>query len=228
MLHNKSQIINAIKTVANALADLNDKCIYVGGAVTGLYADDPLAPKVRPTKDIDIVLEIRSTLELEKLRQKLAERDIHFAREEKVICRFKHQNILIDVMATKEVGWAPANPWFEEGFKHLINYKRSRVEIKLLSFDYFLATKFSAFHSRGNDPRISHDFEDIVYLLDNRLDLIRDIANSTGNVKKYFLNEFRTLIDKSDFHEAILGHLEPGTQNERFKLLIDELNKILK
>ncbi len=79
MLNNRSQIINAIKTVANVLADLNDKCIYVGGAISGFYADDSLAPEVRPTKDIDIVLEIASLLELEELRQKLAERDIHFA-----------------------------------------------------------------------------------------------------------------------------------------------------
>ncbi len=86
MLNDTSQIRDAIKTVANVLADLNDECIYVGGAVTGLYADDPLAPKVRPTKDIDIVLKIASLLKLEELRQKLAERDIHFAREENVIC----------------------------------------------------------------------------------------------------------------------------------------------
>ena len=58
MLNDKSQIIDAIKTIANVLTDLNDTCIYVGGAVTGLYTDDPAATPVRPTRDIDIVLEI--------------------------------------------------------------------------------------------------------------------------------------------------------------------------
>jgi hypothetical protein len=71
MLHTKAQSIEAIKTIARALADLNEQVIYVGGAVTGLYADDPGAPEVRPTKDVDIVLEIQSTLELETIRQKL-------------------------------------------------------------------------------------------------------------------------------------------------------------
>ncbi len=87
----------------------------MGGAVAGLYANDPGAPEVRPTKDVDIVLEIASALELEDLRQKLAERGIHTAKDEKVLCRFRYKNILLDVMATKEVGWAPANPWFKGG-----------------------------------------------------------------------------------------------------------------
>ena len=30
----------------------------MGGAVVGLYVDDPDAPEVRTTKDIDVVLEI--------------------------------------------------------------------------------------------------------------------------------------------------------------------------
>lgn len=72
MLHTKAQSIEAIKTIARALDDLNDLVVYVGGAVVGLYADDPGAPEVRPTKDIDIVLEIASAFALETIRQKLA------------------------------------------------------------------------------------------------------------------------------------------------------------
>ena len=58
MLYTKSQCIRAIETIALALGDLNDQVVYVGGAVVGLYVDDPGAPEVRPTKDIDVVLEI--------------------------------------------------------------------------------------------------------------------------------------------------------------------------
>jgi hypothetical protein len=225
----QEKIIAAIEKVAEALAELKEEVAVVGGAaVVGLYADDPGAADVRPTNDIDLVFEIATYGELGKLEEKLTAKGFKRIIGDPVICRFSLGDLLVDVMATKEVGWAPANPWFEPGFKHLLTYELVHTKIKILSFDYFLATKFSAFHSRGNYPRISHDFEDIVYLLDNRLDLIRDIANSTGNVKKYLLNEFRTLIDKSDFHEAIFGHLEPGTQSERFKLLMDKLNKIVK
>ena len=224
----QEKIIVSIEKVIEALWDLKDEVALVGGAVVGLYTDDPGAPDVRPTKDIDLVFKIANYGELGKLEEKLLIRGFKRIIGEQVICRFSLDDILVDVMSTREVGWAPANPWFKEGYKHLIDYPLKRMKIKIFSFEYFLATKFSAFHSRGGDPRTSPDFEDIVYLLDNRVSLVKDMSNSTGNMKKYLLKEFRSLIDQPDFHEAILGQLEPGSQSERFKLLIDKLNKIVK
>ena len=48
--------IGVIKQVARALGDLNNRVVYVGGAVVSLYIDDPAAADVRPTDDIDISL----------------------------------------------------------------------------------------------------------------------------------------------------------------------------
>ncbi len=110
MLNTKLQSIEAIKTIARTLSDLNDQVVYVGGAVASIYVDDPGAQEIRPTKDVDIVIKIASAIELETFRQQLAERGIHFDKEAKITCRFKYQNISLDVMATKEIGWAPANP----------------------------------------------------------------------------------------------------------------------
>jgi hypothetical protein len=46
--------LGIIKTIATALGELNEKVIYVGGAVVSLYINDPAADDVRPTKDVDI------------------------------------------------------------------------------------------------------------------------------------------------------------------------------
>ncbi|WP_051935750.1 hypothetical protein [Salegentibacter sp. Hel_I_6] len=63
-------------------------------------------------------------------------------------------------MSTTEVGSAPANPWFEPGFENSITIEVEKVPIRILTFPYFLVTKFAAFEGRGgNDPRMSHDFE---------------------------------------------------------------------
>lgn len=226
MLNNKSQIIHTIKTVANALADLNDECIYVGGAVTGLYADDPLAPKIRPTKDIDIVLEITSLLELEQLRQKLAERNIRFAQEKNVVCRFKYEHILIDVMATKEVGWAPANPWFKGGLDNAEIHHLDDVKIKIMPIAYFLASKFSAFRGRGKDPRTSRDFEDIVYVLDNRTTLVEDFLEVVGDVKNFLMKELKLILQEPKLQEAVMSHLEPETSAERYEMLVGRIKHI--
>ena len=226
MLNTRQQSVEAIKTIARVLGNLNDQVVYVGGAVAGLYADDPGAQEIRPTKDVDIVLEIASAVELETFRQQLAERDIHFAKDEKVICRFIYQNILLDVMATKKIGWAPANPWFQAGFDHPEIHELDDVKINIMFITYYLASKFTAFKDRGIDPRTSHDFEDIVYVLDNRITLIQDISESENDVKMFLNGEFNTLLNDASFQEAILAHLEPATQTQRYELLKQKLEAI--
>lgn len=46
-----------IKAVHDALGDLAQDCVFVGGAVVDLYADRPAA-EVRPTDDIDVIIEL--------------------------------------------------------------------------------------------------------------------------------------------------------------------------
>lgn len=64
MLKNTLLNKSVIKTVAEGLGELNQRVVYVGGAVVSFYINDPAADDVRPTKDIDISLEITSLTEL--------------------------------------------------------------------------------------------------------------------------------------------------------------------
>lgn len=186
MLKNKTINMGVVKKVATALGELNDEVAYVGGATVSVYSDDPIAEDVRPTKDVDIMLRIATFAELAALQDKLASKNIYPDPEAAINCRFKYEDVLIDVMSTKEVGWAPSDPWFEPGFKSLMNYKLDgAVTIRVFTAPYFLATKFSAFHDRGNDPRTSTDFEDIVYVLDSRLNIVDEIRSAPSNVRDY-------------------------------------------
>ncbi len=223
----QQSIIEAIEKVAEALDDLKEEVAVVGGAVVGLYADGPAAPDVRPTKDVDLVFEIANYKELRGLEKKLVARGFKHAKDEKVLCRFQYENILVDIMATKEVRWAPANPWFESGFKQLINYTLKKTTIKILPFAYFLATKISAFLDRGKDPRVDPDFEDIVYLLDNRSTFVTDILESDEDVRSYLISELKALLNDVSLQEAVQGHLEPAKQTERFKMIIDKIVKVV-
>lgn len=227
MLADKSAILEAITQVAQALGELNDRIVYVGGAVAGFYADDPGAAEIRPTKDIDIVFEIVSALELEDLRQKLAQRGFHNAKDANVICRFHYGDILLDVMATQNIGWAPANPWFQSGFDRAEIRHVNNLSIRIMPFPYYLAAKFVAANDRGKDPRTSHDFEDIVFLLDNRTTLIRDILESEPDVKAFLINEFNGILRDVLFQEALLAHLEPATQTRRFERLKQKMLTIV-
>jgi predicted nucleotidyltransferase len=220
--------LKVIGKVAKALGELNDRVVYVGGAIVSLYINDPAAEDIRPTKDIDISLEILTLSELEKLRALLIEKKFYQTSDETVMCRFMYDDVTVDVMSTKAIGWAPADKWFEPGFKYVETIKIENQQIRILPLAYFLATKFSAFHDRGaKDPRTSKDFEDITYILDNRVDLVEQILNSPEDVKQYLKSEFKNILSDSRLQEALIANLFYETQEIRSKKIIDKLKAIL-
>lgn len=225
----KNSIINRAVTrkIANALGELNDRVIYVGGAIVSLYINDPTADDVRPTKDIDISLEIASLGELEKLRISLNKKGFKQSHEDEVMCRFRYEDIKVDVMATEAIGWAPGNPWFAAGFSKRIDYKMDDLIIKILPLPYFLATKYSAFNSRGRkDPRTSPDFEDIVYLLNYTTTLKDQVLKSDNKVKSYLKGSFLEIIKSNTLQEAVIGNLYYAELPTRFPKIMNELQAI--
>ena len=50
--------LDMIETVAAGLGPLRDEAVFVGGASTCLHIDDPAAESVRPTDDVDCVIEV--------------------------------------------------------------------------------------------------------------------------------------------------------------------------
>ncbi len=221
--------LGAVEKVANALCHLRENVVFVGGAVVSLYANDPAADDVRPTKDVDIVLEIFSLTNLENLRENLGSKNFIQTAEDNVICRFRYEDVQVDVMSTHAVGWAPANPWFASGFERSEKVLIGNKEIQILPFPYFLATKFSAFESRGDhDPRTSPDLEDITYLLDNRTDWVKNLQKSPSDVLGFLKNEFTKILNRKILQEAILGNLYFETQTERFEMMMMKMKIIVK
>ena len=221
MLKNTHINREATKIIARALGELNERVVYVGGAVVSLYINDPAAEDIRPTKDIDISLEIASIGELEKLRTYLGEKGFVQSHEDQVMCRFMFEGIKVDVMATREVGWAPANPWFAPGFEHRVKIQLEEVEISILPLPYFFATKFTAFYNRGgSDPRASHDFEDIVYLLNHTSNLKDQILESGKDVQGYLKKSFGDILQDDRKQEAILGNLYFEDQAARMEKIM--------
>lgn len=224
MLKN-TQINRAVtKKIATALGKLNDQVVYVGGAVVSLYINDPSADDVRPTKDLDLTMEIASIGALEALREELIKRGFIQSANDSVVCRFRYEDVLVDVMATIPVGWAPGNRWFELGFDQAFSYVLEGLLIRILPLPYFLATKFDAFRDRGmKDLYASHDFEDIVYLLNHTSDIREKILNSDETVRNYLKESFLLILESKLLQEAIIGNLYHEQQDERFGMIMTTL-----
>ncbi|AFL81138.1 protein of unknown function (DUF1814) [Aequorivita sublithincola DSM 14238] len=225
----KNTLLNrkVISKVALALGDLNDQVMFVGGAVVSLYIDDTGAEDIRPTKDVDISLEIKSINELEELRVSLNKKGFTQSHEDKVICRFRLEDVIVDVMGTKSIGWAPGDRWFELGYPKVYEVKLDKISISLLQLPYYLAAKFSAFNERGKDPRTSKDFEDIVYLLNYTSNIVEQITASEQEVKNFLKEEFKKIASEAKYEEAILGHIYYEEQEVRFKQINDKIEGII-
>ena len=218
-----------IKAVAKALRKLNEKVVFVGGATISLYPDRAVF-EVRPTDDVDVIIEILNYSERAKLEAKL--RSIGFVNdiESGVICRFKIQGIIVDIMPTNDPSIGFNNKWYPEGFREAVDYEIDEKNIvKILSAPYFIATKLEAYKDRGgNDGRTSQDFEDIIYVLENRETIWEEMNKVDEELKNYLRNEFQNLLNNPNIAEWIDCHVERGSSPNATDFIFEELEKITK
>ncbi len=212
-----------IKAVANLLGDLNKRVVFVGGATLSLYSSRRTF-EVRPTDDVDVIIEILNYAQRAELEEQL--RSIGFANdvESGIICRWHIEKIIVDIMPTDDPSVGFTNKWYPGGYKNSVNYIiNDRCTVRILDSPYFLATKLEAFKGRGNnDGRTSHDFEDIIYVLENRSEIWQEIDAAPNDVKEYLLTEFSNLLDNPNIYEWIDCNVErgspPATNNIHQKL----------
>ena len=154
--------IAMIERVADALGNLNEKMIFTGGAIAELYADFPEISDIRPTLDVDCVvdIQIRSYLDYSKLEDEL--RKLGFKddiSENAPICRKNYQGILVDFMPVFPDILGFTNRWYVDGITNKTEcLLPNGTKIYIFPVEYFLATKFEALKDRGGaDIRGSHD-----------------------------------------------------------------------
>ena len=129
-------------------------------------------------------------------------------------------------MPTNDPSIGFTNLWYPEGFVQAVNYEIDESNtIKILSAPYFIATKFEAHKSRGkNDGRTSHDFEDIIYVLENRETIWQEMNNANDTVGEYLRSEFLILLNNPNLFEWIDSHVERGSPPATY-FIMDELRK---
>lgn len=228
MLKNQSINIKVVEKVAISLEELNKDVIYVGGAVVSLYVTDEGAEQPRPTKDIDISVQISTYAQMDELREKLALKKIFPAPSEKVMYRYAYEDILIDFIPFEDTPLGPTNSWLKPGFEKAYPVTIGEIEIKILPVSLFLATKWEAYKSRGDDPRTSHDFEDLIYIIDNNKELVEDVRKANKDVQDFLKAMSHEILNHPSRNEIIECHISPFTINERKEIVIEKLSELLK
>ena len=124
-------------------------------------------------------------------------------------------------------------------FPRIISFGRIICEIKIPKTlpdgtkvfvfppEYYLAAKFEAHKGRGgNDLRQSHDFEDIIYILDNCPDILDNISGSNSSVKMYLKKECQNLLKNPNITEGIETALPYGSEEEGTDIVFELIQNI--
>lgn len=215
-----------IKAVAQVLSSLEEEFVFVGGATVALYIDNPdLADEVRPTDDIDVIVEIATYSGYAALEERL--RAIGFVNdvESGVLCRYKIQGIIVDIMPTDENAIGFSNRWYPGGFKNAIKLTLDKwTTVKIFSLPYFVASKWEAYKNRGgNNYRTSKDFEDLVYVFENVESFEDKFKDAPNDLLAYLKSEFQPIVNTSVFKEGLYAHMQSGYTNIDTSSIIEKL-----
>jgi len=196
--------------IAKALGELREQVVFVGGCAAGLLMTVERAQMIRPTDDVDFIVNVVSKADYHAIEKQL--RDKGFEQDLSLnapICRWMHQGVAVDVMPIEESILGFSNRWYAVAAEcsQTISLDND-THIHLISAPLFIATKLEAFLGRGRgDIAMSHDLEDIVNVIDGRPEILAEIAQEKAEVKAYIATQMTSLLANTEFKVALSGFL---------------------
>lgn len=218
--------IEMLQKVARALGPLVNEVVFVGGTVPALLVTDPAASPIRPTKDVDLVVDSRSHQSHARFEEKLREQG--FQIKAPPMCRYGTGDVLVDIMATTSAALGFSSQWYAEAFitAELMTLPDGST-IKVISSPLFLATKLDAWRDRGKGDYYAQDIEDILAVIDGRAALVEEVQQSSLGVKAFLAEFFTRLLADQNFVEAIPGHLGGPVASQRAAMAVEVVKRII-
>ena len=170
--------------------------MFVGGAVISLYTDDPAADEIRPTKDIDFTINIVNVGEFLKTIEELGKLGFHPDPYGTSICSYTYKKYPVDIIPAEDNAFGSTNRWYKIGFEDLWKVK-AKIR-KFTSYQHLVFLAKSLKHSivGGKDYRTNHDIEDIIYIVDNRISIVDEIAKCDERILEFIKSELQKSLIK--------------------------------
>lgn len=211
------------ESVVRLLAPVLDELVFVGGCTTGLFLTDPGAGGVRPTKDVDAIVDVTSYASYAALAERLRRLGlVEDTRPGAPLCRWRRDDVIVDVMPTDERVLGFSNRWYPAAIETADVRRIAEYQVRVVTPALFLATKLEAFRGRGDgDVFASHDLEDVVTVVDGRPEIVAEIANAAADVRTYVAREMLALLDSRDFIDALPGFLLPDSASQARRAILE-------
>lgn len=220
----------AIAAVGRALGNVTPRVVFVGGTVTALY---PLegGVDVRPTVDVDCVVDLATTADYYAFVDRLRPRGFRECTDENApLCRLICGEIRVDIVATADTGIGPTNRWYRDAVNDAASYVVDEgFEVLAITPVYFVATKLEAFHARGRgDYQASHDLEDLLAVIAGLPTLHTQIDQEATPVATAVRRELIALGKVESFVDAVPGHFASNAAGAaRANLVLDWLTRLV-
>jgi hypothetical protein len=230
MVGSNNPNLEMLELAVNALGDVADDLVFLGGCATGLLLTDAAAPPIRMTRDVDAIAEVASLGAYYALSDRLRGKGFsEDSSDGSPICRWTGYGVLLDVMPTHPEVLGFGNEWYRPAMKVALRMALpSGMSIRLVTAPYFLATKLAAFDGRGRgDYLMSHDIEDMVAVLDGRPEIVEESLSSDPRLRVHLSRRFSDLLTDSRFLSAVHGHLPADSvSQERAAIVMQRIKSI--
>ncbi len=212
--------------MAHALGPLRERVVFVGGCATGLLLPAPNLLDIRPTEDVDAIVEVATLAGYHSLASELLQRGFKQTMEDNTPpFRWFWQRMQLDLVPLDEKVLGFANRWYRAGFDAAVQTEVAPgLVLHHLSAPYFLATKFEAFNDRGrNDVYTSHDLEDILTVIEGRAELAQELSTAPADVRQHVMESLAKLLGSPDFNNALAGLLSQPDREPLVRARLQQL-----
>ena len=167
------------ESVVRLLVPVLDELVFVGGCTTGLFITDPAASGIRPTKDVDAIVDVTSYAKYTALSERLRTLGLdEDTTPGAPLRRWRRDDLIVDVMPTDATVLGFINRWYPAAIETAQTFHIAGHNVRVVTPALFIATKLEAFHGRGGDDVVaSHDLEDIISVVDGRSEIVDDVLH---------------------------------------------------
>lgn len=127
---NRALFESAVRLLGPVLEEL----VFAGGCMTGLLITDPAAGSVRPTKDVDAIVDVNSYVEYAALSEQL--RALGLAEDTTPgapLCRWRRGELIVDVMPVAEHVLGFSSRWYPAAIETAQTFQIAGHEVRVVT-----------------------------------------------------------------------------------------------
>lgn len=203
--------VQRLKRVAQALGEIAEQVVFIGGAIAPLLQLDPPFTEARPTKDIDGVVASTKYADLGRMSEALRGRGFTQSPHDSAhIHRWRSPaGDALDLVPAGSHFGGSGQDWDRLALRHfLVVDLDDGIQIRHADAPAFLALKWAAFADRGRaDPFGSHDLEDILALTASRVGIVGEVERASDELRQFVARSTGQFLRLNHVSDLLAGHL---------------------